>query len=166
VVFLDEPTAGVDPEGRITVREVVGSLRSRNACVVLTTHELTEAERLADRMVVMARGTVIATGTAAELAHHHGGVPAVRFSSRPGLDVVALAAALGCAVVEIGPGSYRFQTAGGTGRTAALAGWLEEQGAPLLELRSTASLEETYLSLVGREASAEPAETGRVRRER
>ncbi len=56
VVFLDEPTAGVDPEGRITVRRVITELRHRGACVVLTTHELPEAERLADEVVIIARG--------------------------------------------------------------------------------------------------------------
>ncbi len=56
VVFLDEPTAGVDPEGRIAVRRVITDLRDRGACVVLTTHELPEAERLADEVVIMARG--------------------------------------------------------------------------------------------------------------
>ena len=68
VVFLDEPTAGVDPEGRIGLREIIAGLRERGTCVVLTTHELAEAERLADRMVIIDAGRVVAEGTPAELA--------------------------------------------------------------------------------------------------
>jgi len=169
VVFLDEPTAGVDPEGRITVRAVVGALRERGACVALTTHELAEAERLADQMVVMAGGRIVATGTAAELAARHGGTPALRFSSTPGLDLPALAAALGRPVLEEGPGAYRVEATAAAAVTAALARWLEDHGAPLLELRSTASLEETYLTLVGRDGHdghEEPAAPGRGRRGR
>ena len=56
VVFLDEPTAGVDPEGRIAIRQVITALRDRGACVVLTTHELPEAERLADEVVIIGPG--------------------------------------------------------------------------------------------------------------
>lgn len=68
VVFLDEPTAGVDPEGRLAVREVIAGLRDRGVCVLLTTHELTEAERLADRVMILHRGVVAAEGTPETLA--------------------------------------------------------------------------------------------------
>ena len=62
VVFLDEPTAGVDPEGRIAVRRVITELRARGACVMLTTHELAEAERVADDVVIIAHGRTVARG--------------------------------------------------------------------------------------------------------
>ena len=55
VLFLDEPTAGVDPEGRIVVRDIIADQRARGICVVLTTHELDEAERLADQVVIIDR---------------------------------------------------------------------------------------------------------------
>ena len=59
VVFLDEPTAGVDPEGRLAIREVITDLRGRGVCVVLTTHELGEAEKMADRIVILSAGRVV-----------------------------------------------------------------------------------------------------------
>ncbi len=67
VAFLDEPTAGVDPEGRIAVRAVVAGLRQKGVCVVLTTHELGEAERMADRIVILSAGRVALEGTPREL---------------------------------------------------------------------------------------------------
>src|SRR6202034_2504121 len=63
VAFLDEPTAGVDPEGRIAVRGVVAGLKEKGVCVVLTTHELGEAEKMADRIMILAAGRVVLEGT-------------------------------------------------------------------------------------------------------
>jgi ABC-2 type transport system ATP-binding protein len=94
VVFLDEPTAGVDPEGRLAVRQVITGLRDRGACVVLTTHELPEAERVADDVVIMARGRAVARGTVAELAEA-GGEGGIHFEGPVALDLVELATALG-----------------------------------------------------------------------
>ena len=56
VAFLDEPTAGVDPEGRLAIRAVVADLRAQGVCVLLTTHELAEAEKMADRIVILSPG--------------------------------------------------------------------------------------------------------------
>ena len=103
VAFLDEPTAGVDPEGRIDVRGVVAGLKEQGSCVVLTTHELAEAEKMADRIVIMSRGRVVLEGTPRELAAGGGSTDAgpagkrqsgtgavVSFGAPPGLDTVAL----------------------------------------------------------------------------
>src|SRR6516225_2396469 len=67
VAFLDEPTAGVDPGGRIVIRDVVRELRDRGVAVLLATHELDEAARLADRVVIVDHGKVVAAGTPGEL---------------------------------------------------------------------------------------------------
>ncbi len=147
VVVLDEPTAGVDPEGRQSIRSVVAALRDRGACVLLTTHDLAEAEQLADRVTVVARGAVVAEGTPAELAA--GGDPVVTFGAPPGLDLVALGATLGATVHEDRAGRYRIEAPASPELTAALATFLAERSATLTDLRSVRTLEEAYLAVLG-----------------
>jgi len=148
VVFLDEPTAGVDPEGRLAIRDVIGALRDRGVCVLMTTHELPEAERLADDVVIVARGRAVASGTVAELAAAGGG-GGIRFSAPAGIDRTSLAGALGTvaeAVAEERPGEYRVHVDATPAAVAALASWLAEQHLPLSDLRAgSRSLEEAYL---------------------
>ena len=67
VLFLDEPTAGLDPHARLDVWDLVRAEADRGACVVLTTHSFEEAERVADRVVIMARGHVVADGSLARV---------------------------------------------------------------------------------------------------
>ena len=159
VAFLDEPTAGVDPEGRLAVRAMVAGLREQGVCVVLTTHELGEAERLADRIVILARGQVALEGTPAELARVAAkGGDVITFGAPAGLDTVALAAAVGGGVVvnETAPGRYRVE--GGAARTpaatAAVATFLAERNAALTDLVAGRTLEDVYFDAVG-EAAAE-----------
>jgi len=148
VVFLDEPTAGVDPEGRLAIRQVIGALRDRGVCIVLTTHELPEAERLADEVVILVRGRAVARGTVAELAAT-ASAPAIRFGAPPGLDTAALAAAVGALATDISeeqPGHYALLGPGSAGRVAAVAAWLDDHHLPLADLRTgTGSLEDAYL---------------------
>src|SRR5690606_27943200 len=66
VVFLDEPTAGLDVTGRHLVREVIGELTAAGTTVLLTTHELDEVERVADHVVIVDRGRMVAAGSLAE----------------------------------------------------------------------------------------------------
>jgi len=89
VLFLDEPTAGVDPEGRIVVRDIIAAQRDRGICVVLTTHELAEAERLADQVVIIDHGRMLAEGSPAALASSTAD-GSVRFSTESGIDTDAL----------------------------------------------------------------------------
>jgi ABC-2 type transport system ATP-binding protein len=149
VAFLDEPTAGVDPQGRIAIRAEVRRLRDEGVCVVLTTHELDEAERVADQVVIVDRGRVVASGTPAELMRSGAGQD-IRFGAPAGLDTTALAAAVGAPVVEEAPGEYRVDGEATPGRVAALTGWLAEQGLPLADLRAgRQTLEDVFLRLTG-----------------
>jgi ABC-2 type transport system ATP-binding protein len=151
VLFLDEPTAGVDPEGRIRIREIVAEQRGRGVSIVLTTHELGEAERLADRVIIIDHGRLLAEGTPASLASSTAGA-AIRFSSDRGIDTTSLALALGLGaeVVEEQPGYYRVEPprdAAAPAVVAALAAWLAERSLPIAELRTGGSLEEAYLTI-------------------
>ena len=171
VLFLDEPTAGVDPEGRIVVRDLVAAQRDKGLCVLLTTHELGEAERLADRVVIVDKGRLLAEGSPAELASGTSD-GSVRFSTDPGIDTGALAAAVGpgASVTEERPGAYRLRLPAGTDTppvVAALAGWLAEHDLSLGDLRTGQSLEEAYLAITGaRAAPEEDAEPSGDRRRR
>ena len=69
LVFLDEPTAGMDAHARVVVWELIDALRRDGVTIVLTTHQLKEAEELADRIVIIDRGSAVAAGTPAELMH-------------------------------------------------------------------------------------------------
>jgi ABC-2 type transport system ATP-binding protein len=175
VLFLDEPTAGVDPEGRIVVRDLVAAQRDKGLCVLLTTHELDEAERLADRVVIVDKGRLLAEGSPTELASGTSD-GSVRFSTDPGLDAADLATAIGpgASVVEERPGAYRLRLPPGTETppvVASLAGWLAERSLSLGNLRTGQSLEEAYLAITGARAESEPDATpttgrGRARRTR
>ena len=150
VVFLDEPTAGVDPEGRLAIRSVVASLRDRGTCVLLTTHELPEAERLADEVVIIARGRAVARGTVAELAATSA-KSGIHFAAPPGVDLNDLAVALGVkpnTILEDETGGYVVNETATPARLGKLATWLAEHDLPLQDLRAgTTSLEEVYLEV-------------------
>ena len=175
VLFLDEPTAGVDPEGRIVVRDIIATQRDRGICVILTTHELAEAERLADQVVIIDHGRTLAEGSPAELASGTAD-GSVRFTTDAGIDTAALAEAVGpgATLVEERPGTYRLQPPPGAPSpavVAAVAGWLAERNLALGDLRTGQSLEEAYLAITGNRGEPEPAEAvpgsgGRSRRNR
>jgi ABC-2 type transport system ATP-binding protein len=153
VLFLDEPTAGVDPEGRLVVRDIIADQRDRGICVILTTHELTEAERLADHVVIIDHGRALAEGSPAELSAGRAD-GSVRFSTQPGIDTGSLAAAVGhgAVVTEDRPGTYRLLPPDGVpGPTAvaALTAWLAQRDLTVGDLRTGRSLEEVYLAIVG-----------------
>ena len=151
VLFLDEPTAGVDPEGRIVVRDIIAAQRDRGICVVLTTHELAEAERLADQVVIIDHGRMLAEGSPAALASSTAD-GSVRFSTESGIDTDALSDAIGpdATVEEERPGSYRLRPPAGAATPATvaiLAGWLADRDLALDDLRTGQSLEEAYLAI-------------------
>ncbi|MFZ4812424.1 MAG: ABC transporter ATP-binding protein [Ilumatobacteraceae bacterium] len=144
VAFLDEPTSGVDVNGRDTIRGIVRDLAARGCAVVLATHELDEAERLADRVVIFDHGHVIADGTLAELREGH---DEIRFRSDRGLDVAGLGAAIGHAVTALDD-EYLVGASPEPRLIAALSGWLADHGHPLTDLRGGAQrLEDVFRRL-------------------
>ena len=181
VLLLDEPTAGVDPEGRVAVRQLIASLRDRGACVILTTHELAEAERVADRILVLTAGTIAAEGSPASLTSGPDVVGEMVFGAAPGLDLEELAKVIGedAAVAEVQPGRYKVEVAlrandtpggePGTGERAAATGSalaaivasrLAERGIAFSDLQVGRSLEEAYLDALRSHGDLEEPESG------
>jgi ABC-2 type transport system ATP-binding protein len=146
VAFLDEPTSGVDLAGRQVIRSVIEDLRARGVAVVLTTHELPEAEKVADRVVIVDDGRVVAEGTPASL--RSGGADQIRFAADPGLDVAALGAAIGEQVVEVTRGEYLVSASPSPATVAAITAWLAERNLSLGDLRAgRQSLEDVFTRL-------------------
>lgn len=165
LAFLDEPASGVDPQGRLAIREVVAGLRDDGVTVVLTTHDLDEAERLADHVVILDAGKVVAAGSPADLMTATA-PEEVRFGARPGLDTAALGARLGAPVREVTAGEYLVAAGGSPALVAALTAWLAEHDLPLADLRAGRQrLEDVFLRLVSEPAGTAPdaRSTGRRR---
>jgi ABC-2 type transport system ATP-binding protein len=153
LVFLDEPTAGMDPQARHLVWELVRALRRDGVSVLLTTHLMDEAEALADQVVIIDHGRVVAAGSPRELTARSG-EQQLRFRARPGMDLVALARALpdGYEAEEPVPGSYLVRGQMKPQVLAAVTGWCAEQGVLADEVRvARRSLEDVFLDLTGRE---------------
>jgi ABC-2 type transport system ATP-binding protein len=158
VAFLDEPTTGVDPAGRRVIRQVIADLRSEGVTVLLTTHDLDEAERVADRVVIIDGARLVAEGPLEEIMRGPGAGESVRFAAPPGIDTEALSERLGGAVVaEAGPGEYEVEAAPTPATVAAITAWLAERDLPLGDLRASRQrLEDVFLRLTSGAAGAVP----------
>ncbi|MFP5219558.1 MAG: ABC transporter ATP-binding protein [Actinomycetes bacterium] len=152
LVFLDEPTAGLDPQARHATWSLVEALRRDGVTVVLTTHLMDEAEKLADDVVVMDGGTVVAQGTVAQLTRH-GAAGQLRFRATPGLDLEQLLSALpeGCLAKESPAGQYLVEGPVDPQLLAAVTAWCAANGVQADDLRvETRTLEDVYLELTGK----------------
>jgi ABC-2 type transport system ATP-binding protein len=147
VLVLDEPTTAVDPEGRQVIRSLIASERDRGCALLVTTHELTEAERSSDRVIIMNRGRVIIHGTLDELA----GAPEMIIELSGPVNATQLAATLGCAITSDTPTQLRCAIESTPERISTLNDFLANAGVTMLSLRTRASLEERYLELIERE---------------
>jgi ABC-2 type transport system ATP-binding protein len=151
LLFLDEPTAGMDPQARVSTWELIRQLKAAGVTVLLTTHYLEEAERLADRVAIIDQGRLVALGSPTALTR--GDATRVQFRAVPGLDLTALAALPGALeAAEPQPGVYALETASAADLLVELTTWLRERGVLPTELRvGEASLEDVFLRLTGRE---------------
>ncbi|QES50713.1 ABC transporter [Streptomyces venezuelae] len=156
LVFLDEPTAGLDPQARRATWDLVRELRADGVTVVLTTHHMDEAEQLADEVAIVDAGRVIAHGSPEQLCRG-GAENTLRFTGRPALDLASLLKALpdGAKAAELTPGVYRVNGDVDPQMLATVASWCAQHGVlpdSLSVERHT--LEDVFLELTGKELRA------------
>lgn len=154
LVFLDEPSAGMDPQTRLAAWDLVEQLRRDGVTVVLTTHLMDEAERLADRVVIIDHGRLVATGTPTELT---GGSDVLAFCAEPGLALDSLRSLLppGAGVLEASAGAYRVEGVVGPAVLSAVGDWCSAHDVVPRDMRTgRRSLEDVFLELTGRELRA------------
>ena len=164
LAILDEPTAGMDVEGRTATRALLGQLRDEGVTIFITSHDLTDVERVADRIAIIDRGRLVALGAPLELSN--AASPVLRFRLDVPLspsDIRVLGERLResdgeATLVEEGGGRYRLDAAEPTPQVVAvIAAWCGARGALIVELRGGGgSLEERYMELIG--ATAEDDE--------
>ena len=149
LVFLDEPTAGMDTEARHTTWQLIEELRADGVSVLLTTHLLDEAERLADDVVIMREGRVAATGAPAEL------------TAAAGIDLLEVRAEAGLRpdvpfkVTESTPGEYTITGALDAAAIAGVLAWFAHAGAQVTAVNTRRrTLEDVYLALTAGKAVA------------
>jgi ABC-2 type transport system ATP-binding protein len=155
VLFLDEPTAGMDTDARRTTWQLIEELRGDGVSVLLTTHLLDEAERLADQVVIIRSGRVVTAGAPAQLTAA-AGIDLLEVRAEGGLPVAALAQRVDAKVAESSPGEYQIV---GRLNSAAIAGvlaWFAEAGARVTAVSSRRrTLEDVYLSLMSTQAATD-----------
>jgi ABC-2 type transport system ATP-binding protein len=154
LVFLDEPTAGMDPQARHATWDLVTALKGDGVGVILTTHFMEEAERLADHVVIIDHGRAVADGSPAALT---GSAGQLRFRAEPDLDIDSLLTALpaGSAAKESPAGRYLIEVPGGSVQPALLAAvtaWCADRGVLPSSLQiESRTLEDVFLELTGKD---------------
>jgi ABC-2 type transport system ATP-binding protein len=153
LLFLDEPTTGLDPQSRRQLWDILRGLRSQGRTVLITTHYMDEAERLCDRVAIIDHGKVIALGSPAELIHRLGGERLVEFalSENGRFDAERLGALPGVISVRREQDAYCLAVTAAHIAVPALLELLEEQGQDLVRLNTRhGSLEDVFVALTGR----------------
>jgi ABC-2 type transport system ATP-binding protein len=153
LLFLDEPTTGLDPQARRQVWDLIEKFRRAGRTTLLTTHYMDEAEKLCDRVAIMDHGKAIAQGTPRELIASIGVEHVVDFTAGDGtpLDTGPLERLEGVRAVQTENGSVRMQAAELHRAVPALLAELSRQGVPLAELRThSPTLEDVFVALTGR----------------
>jgi ABC-2 type transport system ATP-binding protein len=159
VLFLDEPTTGLDPTSRLLMWEVMRELVADGTTVLLTTQYLDEADELADRIVVIDHGRAIAEGTAGELKVRIGGARLELTMSEPLSDPTAALEGLLAGPIQVSRDGRRLRAPveGGAGLATAVVRRLDDVGVAVddVEVRQP-SLDDVFFALTGREAEPQP----------
>jgi ABC-2 type transport system ATP-binding protein len=151
ILFLDEPTTGLDPQSRRQLWEIVRQFQRRGGTVLLTTHYMDEAERLCDRIAIIDHGVMIASGTPAELIEKLGGHRMVEFTTGGELAAGSWSSLPGVEAVHQENDAVVLSVCRLHETVPALLAALERQGSDLLHLTTRdASLEDVFVHLTGR----------------
>ena len=154
LIFLDEPTAGMDAQSRIAVWDIISAMKRDGVTVLLTTHLMDEAEYLADDVVIIDHGKVVAQGSPAALTSHEE-FPVLAVETAEALDIFPLRNELspaGLTVEEVRPGSYRIRGTGSPEVVEKLAREAARQDVLIRQLSvSHRNLEDVFLDLTGKE---------------
>jgi ABC-2 type transport system ATP-binding protein len=154
LLFLDEPTTGLDPQARRQLWDLIEAFKGEGRTIVLTTHYMEEAERLCDRVAIVDRGRVIALGTPAQLIASLGAGHLIEIAPEGGrgpVDPAPLAGLAGVRGVRTEQGFLRIQATELHRALPALVDHFAGAGMPIGELRTrSATLEDVFVSLTGR----------------
>jgi ABC-2 type transport system ATP-binding protein len=153
LLFLDEPTTGLDPQSRRQLWDLIEGFKADGRSILLTTHYMDEAERLCDRVAIMDHGRMIALGTPGELIAQLRAEHVLEFAlaENSSVDEALLRQLDGVCAADRRNGTYRLQVEELHRAMPALLGELRRQGAQLAELRThSATLEDVFVSLTGR----------------
>jgi len=151
VLFLDEPTTGLDPQARLHVWEIIESIRKRGCTVLLTTHYMEEAARLCDRVVILDHGKVIAQGTPAALIASLNADQVIEFRASQALDETNLAKVDGVTAVTRRDGAHVLTSKAIAATLPSLLETIGRHGATLTTLSThQATLEDVFVHLTGR----------------
>ena len=152
VLFLDEPTAGVDAAGKQQIRTAVADMARNGVAVLLTTHELNEAERLADNVAVVDEGRIVAEGTPSALRERFG-KQTVAFRTSAAIDVASFSQRLGLSVTAMGDNRYKLGEEAPASVVGSITNLLAEDGVDLIEMNAgRGSLEDVFLEITNGEA--------------
>jgi ABC-2 type transport system ATP-binding protein len=158
LLFLDEPTTGLDPRARQTLWKVVEHFRERGGTVLITTHYMEEAAMLCDRIAIMDRGKIIALGTPRALVDALGLVQFVEFEATEELDREALSRLESVQAVDRRGDRHRLQVERTLSALSSVLAELERQGIVPVGLSThQATLDDVFLELTGRALEADPS---------
>jgi len=148
MIFLDEPTTGFDPAARRSTWDVIAGLRDLGKTIFLTTHYMEEAEYLADRIAIIAKGRIVAEGTPVSLGGRFTKGSTISFTLPPTMALSDLPQAVLSSVTTSADGKIGAETSSPLSLVGALAAWASERGIDLPDLEvSRPSLEDVYLEL-------------------